>query len=185
MQSLPQCLEFLDVVWPDTIQDHRPDFVIFDKVCVLIYMSQFRPNLLHLASQSCQLLKYIATQNMHSLWLISSHFIVDAFHYITHRATDLLCCEQCNPAARDGSQPDLVYALPGPNGTIIYVCAFNGETAEQLNSWFGGYEGQLNRMTDYNHDFFVQCVLLLYTDEWEARREEEEEKRRGRSGERD
>ncbi|KIJ46175.1 hypothetical protein M422DRAFT_165410 [Sphaerobolus stellatus SS14] len=59
------------------------------------------------------------------------------------------------------------------DGSIIYVQAFNTETAEQLNAWFGGYEAQLNKMTDYNHDFFVHCILFLYQEEWRYRRTQE------------
>ncbi|KIJ24354.1 hypothetical protein M422DRAFT_194758, partial [Sphaerobolus stellatus SS14] len=75
----------------------------------------------------------------------STYFIVDPFHYVNHQVTDLFCHTQCNPASRDGSQPDLVYGIHQADSYIIYVQAFNMETAEQLNAWFGGYEAQLNQ----------------------------------------
>lgn len=59
--------------------------------------------------------------------------------------------------------------------------AFNTEIAEQLNSWLDGFKGALNRMTDYNFDFFLYSVLFLYTEDWKYRKEEDA--RRAQAGE--
>ncbi|KAF8523561.1 hypothetical protein JB92DRAFT_3261174 [Gautieria morchelliformis] len=57
---------------------------------------------------ACKLLAHIVTQNTHDLWLTTTRFVVDAWHYINYRSTDRLCREWCNPAPLNGSQPDLV-----------------------------------------------------------------------------
>ncbi|PBK64786.1 hypothetical protein ARMSODRAFT_978753 [Armillaria solidipes] len=57
---------------------------------------------------SCKLLWHIITQDPNDHWLSTTKFIVDAWHYIGHKATDVLCRFWCNPSLSDGSQPDLV-----------------------------------------------------------------------------
>ena len=46
--------------------------------------------------------------------------------------------------------------------------AFNTETAEQLNAWLTGYEGQLKQMTDVSYDFFVHTLMLIFAETVEA-----------------
>ncbi|KAJ7676707.1 hypothetical protein DFH06DRAFT_1122015 [Mycena polygramma] len=77
---------------------------------------------------ACSLLRHIVTQDSNNAWLSMTKFIVDAWHYIGHRATDILCRLWCNPAPLNGSQPDLVLVEEDADGTR----AFNTET--QLNS---------------------------------------------------
>ncbi|KAJ7841115.1 hypothetical protein B0H13DRAFT_2365880 [Mycena leptocephala] len=67
-------------------------------------------------------------------------FIVDAWHYIGHRATDIFA--DC--------------------GAILHhsmIRAFNTETAEQ---WLNGFESQLRQMSDVNYDFFIHVLMMLY-----------------------
>ncbi|EKM60283.1 uncharacterized protein PHACADRAFT_82889, partial [Phanerochaete carnosa HHB-10118-sp] len=102
-------------------------------------------------------------------WLKSTKFIVDAFHYVNHRATDVLCRLWCNPAPTNGSQPDLVLVERDQQGRTHQTRAFNTETAEQLNAWLQGYEAPLRNMTDVNFDLFVHALFLLFAEDVQAR----------------
>ncbi|KAJ7182128.1 hypothetical protein C8R46DRAFT_1210709 [Mycena filopes] len=86
-ESSPQVLGILNNIWADN-PESRPNFIAYD--------------------DACSLLRHIVTQNPNSPWLASTRFIVDAWHYIGHRATDILCRLWCNPAPLNGSQPDLI-----------------------------------------------------------------------------
>jgi hypothetical protein len=119
--------------------------------------------------KACELLRRIATQDINDFWLTSTKFIVDAWHYIGHRATNILCHTRCNPAPSDGSQPDLVLTEVDDNGVAHRTRAFNTETAEQLNSWLNGFESQLRQMTDVNYDFFVHVLMMIYGETVEKR----------------
>ncbi|KAJ6493912.1 hypothetical protein C8R47DRAFT_1267246 [Mycena vitilis] len=147
-ESTPQVLAFLNKVWED-YPEKRPGFIVYDK--------------------ACDLLRHIATQNINDSWIASTKFIVDAWHYIGHRATDILCRTRCNPAPSDGSQPDLVITQVDDNGVAHQARAFNTETAEQLNSWISGYESQLRQMTDVNYDFYIHVLMMMYGEMVEKR----------------
>ncbi|KAJ3757685.1 hypothetical protein EV360DRAFT_70926 [Lentinula raphanica] len=142
-ESLPQVLSILDYIW-GPYPSKRPGFLAYDN--------------------ACDLLRHIVTQNAHDSWLTSTRFIVDSWHYIGHRATDVLCRLWCNPAPTDGSQPDLIQAVEDNNGNKHTARAFNLETAEQLNAWLNGYEAQLRQMTDVLFDFHIHTLLMLYTE---------------------
>ncbi|KAJ7436301.1 hypothetical protein B0H11DRAFT_2364761, partial [Mycena galericulata] len=86
------------------------------------------------------------------------------WHYIGHCATDVLCRFWCNPAPVDGSQPDLIIVEEDANGDKHQTRGFNTETAEQLNSWFTGFESQLRQMSDVNFDFFVHVWMMIYSE---------------------
>nr|GAT48520.1 predicted protein [Mycena chlorophos] len=90
----------------------------------------------------------------------------DAMHNFP---TDLLCRVWCNPAPSNGSQPVLVEIVVDDDGRRHTACAFNTETAEQLNAWLNGYEAQLRQMTDVNYDFYVHVLMLLYKEEVERK----------------
>ncbi|KAK7051727.1 hypothetical protein R3P38DRAFT_2502011 [Favolaschia claudopus] len=126
-ESTPQVLSFINKIW-DAYPTFRPSFIAYDR--------------------ACDLLRHIVTQNPDDIWITTTKFIVDAWHYIHHRATDVLCRTRCNPAPSDGSQPDLVRTDTDANGTIHRTRAFNTETAEQFNSWLSRFEAQLRQMTD-------------------------------------
>jgi uncharacterized protein YbdZ (MbtH family) len=147
-ESTPQVLAFINKVW-EGCPESRPSFMVYDK--------------------ACELLRHIVTQDMQDLWLTSTKFIVDAWHYINHRTTDTLCRTRCNPAPTDGSQPDLVISEVDDNGVAHQTRAFNTETAEQLNSWLNGFESQLRQMTDINFDFFIHVLMMLYGETVEKR----------------
>lgn len=118
---------------------------------------------------ACNLLWHIVTQDPQSPWLISTQFIVDAWHYIRHCATDVLCRTWCNPAPANGTQLDLVIAQEDDSGEVHLPQTFNTETSEQLNAWLNGFEAQMRQMTDYNFDFFMHSILLIYKDAMEER----------------
>ncbi|KAJ7150733.1 hypothetical protein C8R46DRAFT_1305439, partial [Mycena filopes] len=147
-ESTPQVLAFLNKIW-DGFPEFRPSFIVYDK--------------------ACELLRHIVTQNVDDSWLTSTKFIVDAWHYIGHRATDILCRTRCNPAPTNGSQPDLVLVQVDDNGVVHQTRAFNTETAEQLNSWLNGFESQLRQMTDVNFDFFMHVLMMVYGESVEKR----------------
>ncbi|KAJ7789523.1 hypothetical protein B0H14DRAFT_3891800 [Mycena olivaceomarginata] len=69
-ESPPQVLAILDRIWLDHPQ-LEPSFVAYD--------------------DACSLLRHIVTQDPHNAWLRTTKFVVDAWHYIGHRATDILC----------------------------------------------------------------------------------------------
>ena len=119
---------------------------------------------------ACNLLRHVATHDILNPWLRSTRFIVDAFHYVNHRASDILCRTRCNPSPANGSQLDLLVPQVNPaTGQTIVKRAFNTEAAEQFNSWADGFESQLQQMSNTTYDFTVHVALLLYKE----RREEE------------
>ncbi|KAJ7069897.1 hypothetical protein C8F01DRAFT_1246066 [Mycena amicta] len=142
-ESPSAVLKFINYLWDGNLEA-RPGFVGYDK--------------------ACELLRHIVTQNPLDDWIETTKFIVDAWHYIGHRATDILCRTRCNPAPTDGSQPDLVLVEEDDNGVKHQTRAFNTETAEQLNSWLNGFESQLRQMTDVNYDFYVHVLMLVYSE---------------------
>ncbi|KAJ7152119.1 hypothetical protein C8R46DRAFT_962436 [Mycena filopes] len=147
-ESSPQVLGILDSIWADN-PESRPNFIAYD--------------------DACSLLRHIVTQNPNSPWLATTRFVVDAWHYIGHRATDILCRLWCNPAPLNGSQPDLIVAKQAADGTTHQTRAFNTETAEQLNSWLNGFESQLRQMSDVNYDIFIHVLMMIYSERVERR----------------
>ncbi|KAF7358344.1 hypothetical protein MVEN_00884000 [Mycena venus] len=147
-ESTPQVLRFLNNTWADH-PNSRPSFLAYDN--------------------ACNLLRHIVTQDASDIWLATTKFIVDAWHYIGHQATNILCRTRCNPAPADGSQPDLVLTEEDDNGQVHQTRAFNTETAEQLNSWLNGFESQLRQMSDVNYDFFIHVLMLIYAETMEKR----------------
>ncbi|KAJ7875969.1 hypothetical protein B0H13DRAFT_2236080 [Mycena leptocephala] len=134
-ESTPQVLSFLNKTW-ENYPDSQPCFMAYDK--------------------ACDLLRHIVTQNPDDLWVKSTKFIVDAWHYIGH-------------PPKNGSQPDLVLTEVDNDGVVHQTRAFNTETAEQLNSWLNGFESQLRQMTDVNFDFFIHVLMLIYGETVEKR----------------
>ncbi len=57
------------------------------------------------------------------------------------------------------------------NGRKHNTCAFNTETAEQLNAWLNG----MRQMTDTNFDIFMHTLLLLFGEAVEERIQVQEE----------
>ncbi|KAJ7924632.1 hypothetical protein B0H13DRAFT_1601481 [Mycena leptocephala] len=79
-------------------------------------------------------------------------------------AIDILFRLWCNPAPKNGSQPDLVLVEEDGNGICHQTRLFNTDTAEQLNSWLNGFESQLRQMSDVNYDFFVHVLMMIYVE---------------------
>ncbi|KIJ27735.1 hypothetical protein M422DRAFT_190612 [Sphaerobolus stellatus SS14] len=151
-ESPTQVFQLLDFTWPD--EDTRPSFIAYDNACKMLAHIVKHPEKRH--------------------WLRTTRFIVDAWHYINHRATDVLCCTWCNPHPNDGSQPDLVITTEGQDGIKHLSRAFNTETAEQFNSWMDGYDAQMRQMAKQTFAFYSHCTLLLYKEEVEERITKEE-----------
>ncbi|KAJ6526507.1 hypothetical protein DFH09DRAFT_1187705 [Mycena vulgaris] len=147
-ESSPQVLAILDTIWQD-YPEAKPSFIAYD--------------------DACSLLRHIVTQDATSPWIFTTKFIVDAWHYIGHRATDILCRFWCNPAPVNGSQPDLIVVKEDANGTRHQTRAFNTETAEQLNSWLNGFESQLRQMSDVNYDFYIHVLMMIYGERVQKR----------------
>ncbi|KAK6971942.1 hypothetical protein R3P38DRAFT_3241244 [Favolaschia claudopus] len=147
-ESSSQVLGIIDKIW-ESHPDSRPSFLAYD--------------------DACNLLRHIVTQNPDSPWIQATKFIVDAWHYISHQASDVLCRIWCNPAPTNGSQPDLISVSIDDNGRTHTTRAFNTETAEQLNAWLTGYEAQLRNMSNVNYDFTVHVLLLLYKEKVDKR----------------
>jgi hypothetical protein len=134
-ESTPQLLVILNQIW-EHHPNSRPSFIAYN--------------------DACDLLRHIVTQNPNDPWL-STKFIVDTWHYLGHRATDILCRLWCNPTSKNSSQPDLVLVEEDMNGICHQTRAFNTETTEQLNSWLNGFKSQLRQMSDVNYDFLCMC----------------------------
>ncbi|KAJ7867067.1 hypothetical protein B0H13DRAFT_2236758 [Mycena leptocephala] len=147
-ESSSQVLEFINRVWVDN-PESKPGFIAYD--------------------DACNLLRHIVTQDPEDLWIKTTRFIVDSWHYIGHCATDVLCRLWCNPAPTNGSQPDLVTVQVDENGRTHTTRAFNTETAEQLNAWISGFESQLQQMSAKNYDFTVHVIMLLYKEKVDRR----------------
>ncbi|KAJ7884254.1 hypothetical protein B0H13DRAFT_1628751, partial [Mycena leptocephala] len=141
-ESTPQVLVILNQIW-EHHPNSRPSFIAYN--------------------DACDLLRHIVTQNLNDAWL-STKFIVDIWHYIGHRATDILCRLWCNPVPKNSSEPDGVGVRKDANGICHQTRAFNTEATEQLNSWLNGFESQLRQMSDVNYDFFVHVMMMIYAE---------------------
>ena len=140
-ESPTNILQFLESVYPTQIS--RPDYVCIDKACAVLRTS-------------------IANGSWDS-WKLTTQFIVDSYHYINHRTSDYLCRKWCNPAPLNGSAPNLVIVDYDRNNQPYYKRAFNTQACEQLNSWLGGYESILKRMTVGNFNWFLHAMLFYHT----------------------
>ena len=101
--------------------------------------------------------------NAYQDWFQTTRFVVDSYHYINHKATDNICHTWCNPAPTDGSAPNLVIPTTDKHGQPCFKRAFNTQACEQLNSWLGGYESILKRMTPGNFNWFLHTMLYYHT----------------------
>ncbi|KAJ7917943.1 hypothetical protein B0H13DRAFT_2231348 [Mycena leptocephala] len=142
-ESSSQVLAILNRIWAD-YPDSKPSFIAYD--------------------DACSFLRHIVTQDPNDPWLTTTKLIVDAWHYIGHRTTDILCRLWCSPAPVNGSQPDLILIEHDDNGVAHQTRAFNTETAERLNSWLSGFESQLRQMSDVNYDFFIHVLMMIYDE---------------------
>ena len=140
-ESPTKIMNFLNSIYPS--KESRPAYICIDKACTVF--------------------RFIVNNNPYEDWLETTRFVVDSYHYINHKATDELCRTWCNPTPSDGSAPNLVIPTTDKNGNPCFKHAFNTQACEQLNSWLGGYESILKRMTPGNFDWFLHTMLYYHT----------------------
>ncbi|KAF9040623.1 hypothetical protein BJ165DRAFT_1416285 [Panaeolus papilionaceus] len=141
-ESPTSILEFLADVYPTP--EERPDFICIDKACMVLHTA-------------------VTNGSWNRLWKNTTRFIVDAYHYINHKATDQLCRTFCNPAPADGSQPNLVIVGYNKDGQPYLMRAFNTQACEQLNAWLGGFDSILKRLKLGNFQWFLHAMLYYHT----------------------
>ncbi len=134
-------MKFLNRIY--STEKSRPAYICIDKVCTV--------------------LRHIVANYAYQDWFQTTRFVVDSYHYINHKATDIMCREWCNPAPTDGSASNLVIPTVDKDGKPCFKCAFNTQACEQLNSWLGGYESILKRMTPGNFNWFLHAILHYHT----------------------
>ena len=140
-ESPTKIMDFLNRIYPT--KESRPAYICIDK--------------------ACSVLKFIINNDAYADWLETTRFVVDSYHYINHKATDNICRTWCNPTPSNGSAPNLVIPTTDKNGNPCLKSAFNTQACEQLNSWLGGYESILKRMTPGNFDWFLHAMLYYHT----------------------
>jgi uncharacterized Zn finger protein (UPF0148 family) len=140
-ESPTNILNFLSSVYPS--EESRPDYICIDKGCMILRTS--------IANGSWE------------QWKRTSRFIVDSYHYINHKADDILCRTWCNPAPTDGSAPNLVIPAVDNKGQPCLKRAFNTQACEQLNSWLGGFESILKSMIPGNFNWLLHTMLFYHT----------------------
>lgn len=77
--------------------------------------------------------------------------VVDAFHFPTHKVTDVECNTHCNP----NSFPILRKA----DGSWL----FNSSAAEQVNSWFGKFQPKVKEMNVIRYMLFRPSLPMIST----------------------
>ena len=107
-ESPTNILAFLEKVYPT--EESRPAYICIDKACLVLHTS-------------------ISNGSWYSVWKKTTRFIVDAYHYINHCASDFLCRKWCNPAPMNGSAPNLVIVEEDERGRQHYKCAFNTQVS--------------------------------------------------------
>jgi len=169
-ESPTNILNFLNQVYPT--EQSRPNYICIDK--------------------ACQVLRTSISNKSWDVWEKSTRFIVDSYHYINHRKSDYLCRKWCNPGPLNGSAPNLIQIAQDKQGQEYLQRAFNTQVyifinfwitillikfqaCEQLNSWLGGFESILKRMTTGNFDWFLH-VLLFYHTQHVIRKQGQKEK---------
>jgi hypothetical protein len=153
-ESETNILDFLTKTYPN--EATRPDYVCIDK--------------------ACKVLKTSIQNGSWESWSKTTRLVVDAYHYVNHRVVDWLCRVYCNPAPLDGSAPNLVIEAETKDGKKYLKRAFNTQACEQLNSWIGGFESILKRMTINNFNWFLHVMLFYHTRHVLDKIKEKEEK---------
>ncbi|TFK32840.1 hypothetical protein BDQ12DRAFT_701022 [Crucibulum laeve] len=141
-ESPTKILSWLEEIYPTP--ESRPAYICIDKACLVLRSA-------------------VVNGDWECLWKKTTCFIVDAYHYKNHRVSDLLCRWWCNPAPANGSAPNLVIGERDRNNNIVAKRAFNTQACEQLNSWLGGFESILKRMTQGNFNWFIHTMLFYHT----------------------
>ena len=102
-KSPTNILEFLESVY--LTEESRPAYICIDK--------------------ACRVLRTAIANGSWNTWKKTTRFIVDAYHYINHRALDYLCHKWCNPAPLNGSAPNLIRIALDKSGREYLQRAFN------------------------------------------------------------
>ena len=76
------------------------------------------------------------------------------------------------------SAPNLVVQAETKDGEKYLKRAFNTQACEQLNSWIGGFESILKRMTIDNFNWFLHVMLFYNTRHVLDKIKEKEEKKK-------
>ena len=140
-ESPTKIMNFLNSIYQS--KESRPAYICIDKACTV--------------------LKFIVNNGTYADWFETTRFVVDSYHYTNHKATDNICRTWCNPTPSDGSAPNLVIPTTDKNGNPCLKHAFNTQACEQLNSWLGGYDSILKRMTPGNFNWFLHAMLYYHT----------------------
>jgi len=100
-------MKFLNSIYPT--RESRPAYICIDKACTV--------------------LKFNVNNGAYADWFETTHFVVDSYHYINHKATDSICRTWCNPTPSDGSAPNLVIPATDKNGNPCFKRAFNTQAS--------------------------------------------------------
>ncbi len=106
-ESPTKIMNFLNSIYPT--RESRPAYICIDKACTV--------------------LKFNVNNGAYADWFKTTHFVVDSYHYINHKATDSICRTWCNPTPSDGSAPNLVIAATDKNGNPCLKHAFNTQAS--------------------------------------------------------
>ena len=93
-ESPTNILKFMEDTFSD--ESTRPDYICIDKACLVLRTS--------------------IQNGSWDEWCKTSLLMVDAYHYINHRTTDMICQKYCNPAPLDGSAPNFVIEAETKDG---------------------------------------------------------------------
>jgi hypothetical protein len=77
-------------------------------------------------------------------------FVVDSFHFRTHRESDVYCRTFCDP----NQYP----VLRGAGGKWL----FNTSVAEQTNAWFGKFQANVKEMNVIRYNFYLDEVIEVH-----------------------
>lgn len=137
----------VDMVEGTFSEEDRPAYIVIDKACRIVDMLQGK--------------KELRGPGAWEKWCETSRWKVDIFHWFNHK-NDPICEEWCNPSPNPLDDPNLRLIIEGiDDDETHYQNAFNTESAEQLNAWFGRYATQLEHMNAVKHDFLIH-VMLTY-----------------------
>ena len=95
-ESSTNILTWLENIYPDS--DMRPSYIAIDK--------------------AYQVMQKAINNGSWEQWWLTTWFIVDSYHYINHKAEDVLCRTWCNPTPSDGSAPNLIGQKVDEKGNV-------------------------------------------------------------------
>ena len=93
-----------------------------------IYYNRPRPAYVCI-DKACKVLRTSIANGSWIEWQKTTRFIVDTYHYINHRISDILCHTWCNPSPLNGSAPNLVVRATNKDGVSYFKRAFNTQVS--------------------------------------------------------